>query len=182
MWIGEQIDEYGIGNGISLLIMAGILAAMPGAGYSFAKKMPPLPLGGAPGGKLGIEKLLMLAAMFVAVVIGVVYITLGQRRIPMQSAKTRAWPKGVWRHATIFALKSQSSRWSCRLFFASSLLMLPTIFFHTAVKSSVGGWQLLRSFFLTGQAAPLKGIRFSYVLLLRSFDLLFLLLLDGNYV
>ncbi len=33
MWLGEQIDEFGIGNGISLLIMAGILAGMPGAGY-----------------------------------------------------------------------------------------------------------------------------------------------------
>ena len=34
MWLGEQIDEYGIGNGISLLIMAGILASMPGAGVT----------------------------------------------------------------------------------------------------------------------------------------------------
>ena len=34
MWLGEQIDEYGIGNGISLIIMAGILAGMPGAGYA----------------------------------------------------------------------------------------------------------------------------------------------------
>ena len=33
MWLGEQIDEFGIGNGISLLIMAGILARMPGAGW-----------------------------------------------------------------------------------------------------------------------------------------------------
>ena len=38
MWIGEQIDEFGIGNGISLLIMAGILAAMPGAGYELIQQ------------------------------------------------------------------------------------------------------------------------------------------------
>src|SRR3990170_2224882 len=38
MWLGEQIDEYGIGNGISLLIMAGILARMPGAGYSLLQQ------------------------------------------------------------------------------------------------------------------------------------------------
>ena len=85
MWLGEQIDEYGIGNGISLLIMAGILARMPGAGYELLQQAS-FELSGA-GGKLGIEGLIVLAVMFVAVVTGVVFITLGQRRIPMQSAK-----------------------------------------------------------------------------------------------
>ena len=37
MWLGEQIDEFGIGNGISLLIMAGILARMPAAGYQLLR-------------------------------------------------------------------------------------------------------------------------------------------------
>ena len=85
MWLGEQIDEFGIGNGISLLIMAGILARMPYAGYQLLQQAS-LELSGA-GTKLGIEDLIVLAVMFVAVVTGVVFITLGQRRIPMQSAK-----------------------------------------------------------------------------------------------
>jgi preprotein translocase subunit SecY len=85
MWLGEQIDEFGIGNGISLLIMAGILAGMPGAGWQLLQESS-LELGGS-GANLGIEGLLILAAMFILVVTGVVYITLGQRRIPMQSAK-----------------------------------------------------------------------------------------------
>ena len=85
MWIGEQIDEFGIGNGISLLIMAGILSSMPGAGKQLLDSAS-LELSGG-SGKLGIESLLILAVMFVAVIAGVVYITLGQRRIPMQSAK-----------------------------------------------------------------------------------------------
>ncbi len=85
MWLGEQIDEFGIGNGISLLIMAGILARMPGAGWQLLQQAS-LELGGGSSG-LGIEGLLLLACMFVAVVMGVVYITLGQRQIPMQSAK-----------------------------------------------------------------------------------------------
>src|SRR5436853_127539 len=51
MWLGEQIDEFGIGNGISLLIMAGILARMPAAGYTLLKPMfeQGVQLGGAGG-------------------------------------------------------------------------------------------------------------------------------------
>ena len=41
MWLGEQIDEFGIGNGISLIIMAGILAGMPGAGYDLLQVVEP---------------------------------------------------------------------------------------------------------------------------------------------
>ena len=86
MWLGEQIDEYGIGNGISLLIMAGILAVMPGAltGLFANAKFE---LTGLDSGIVGVESMIILAFLFVAVVFGVVFITLGQRRIPMQSAK-----------------------------------------------------------------------------------------------
>ncbi|MCH2113462.1 MAG: preprotein translocase subunit SecY [Pirellulales bacterium] len=127
MWIGEQIDEYGIGNGISLLIMAGILAAMPGAGYDLLKQAT-LALGGGPGGKLGVEKLLLLAAMFVAVVVGVVYITLGQRRIPMQSAKHVRGRKVYGGTRQYLPLKVNQAG-VMPIIFASSLLMLPSIFF-----------------------------------------------------
>jgi len=86
MWLGEQIDEYGIGNGISLLIMAGIVAQMPPALNGFLGNAT-LSLQGTSGGNVGLEKIIMLAAMFIAVVVGVVFITLAQRRIPTQSAK-----------------------------------------------------------------------------------------------
>ena len=85
MWLGEQIDEFGIGNGISLLIMAGILAGMPSALIELGSDTS-WELGGG-GGKMGIETLLVLAALFVSVVAGVVFMTQGQRRIPTQSAK-----------------------------------------------------------------------------------------------
>ncbi len=127
MWIGEQIDEFGIGNGISLLIMAGILAAMPGAGYELIKQAS-LELGGGSGGKLGIEQLLMLAAMFVAVVAGVVYITLGQRRIPMQSAKHVRGRKVYGGTRQYLPLKVNQSG-VMPIIFASSLLMLPALVF-----------------------------------------------------
>lgn len=86
MWLGEQIDEYGIGNGISLLIMAGILAAMPGAFTSLASKFEPT-LTGFGGNTIGIELVLVLAALFIGVVVGTVYVMQAQRRIPTQSAK-----------------------------------------------------------------------------------------------
>ena len=85
MWLGEQIDEFGIGNGISLLIMAGILAGMPSALVELGSDTT-WELGGG-GGKMGVETLLVLAALFVGVVAGVVFMTQGQRRIPTQSAK-----------------------------------------------------------------------------------------------
>src|SRR5712671_505857 len=85
MWIGEQIDEYGIGNGISLLIMAGILSRMPGAVYDLIFTKAQFGLAGF--GQIGVETLIVLVFLFVAVVFGVVFITQGQRRIPTQSAK-----------------------------------------------------------------------------------------------
>jgi len=127
MWVGEQIDEYGIGNGISLLIMAGILAAMPGAGLELLQ-MASLELGGGPGGQLGIEALLMLALMFVAVVVGVVYITMGQRRIPMQSAKHVRGRKVFGGTRQYLPLKVNQAG-VMPIIFASSLLMLPMLVF-----------------------------------------------------
>ena len=85
MWLGEQIDEYGIGNGISLIIMAGILARMPWAVYQLWQNVD-LKVG-ATTGAIGPAKLLFLAAAFVFVVAGAILITQGQRRIPIQQAK-----------------------------------------------------------------------------------------------
>jgi preprotein translocase subunit SecY len=85
MWIGEQIDAYGIGNGISLLIMAGIIARMPDAGAQLLR--PAFQHGIALGTESGIDRFILLAVLFVVVVIWVIAITEGQRRIPIQSAK-----------------------------------------------------------------------------------------------
>ncbi|MCH8960370.1 MAG: preprotein translocase subunit SecY, partial [Bacteroidetes bacterium] len=131
MWIGEQIDEFGIGNGISLLIMAGILAAMPGAGLQLIEEST-LELGGGQG-KLGIESLLMLACMFVAVVVGVVYITLGQRRIPMQSAKHVRGRRVFGGTRQYLPLKVNQAG-VMPIIFASSLLMLPMMIFGQISK------------------------------------------------
>lgn len=85
MWLGEQIDEYGIGNGISLIIMAGIIARMPWAVQSLWHNVDFR--FGAPAGSVGPAKLLFLVLAFVSVVAGAILITQGQRRIPIQQAK-----------------------------------------------------------------------------------------------
>ncbi|MEM9185265.1 MAG: preprotein translocase subunit SecY, partial [Planctomycetota bacterium] len=126
MWLGEQIDEYGIGNGISLLIMAGILAQMPIAGYELLSNATPT-LGDATG-KLDPPKLILLAAIFVAVVAGVVFITLGQRRIPMQSAKHQRGRKQAGGGRSYLPLKVNQAG-VMPIIFASSLMMFPLIVF-----------------------------------------------------
>ena len=85
MWLGEQIDEYGIGSGISLIIMAGIVSRMPWAIRSLWENVD-LRVG-APAGSIGPAKLLFLIGAFVFVVAGAILITQGQRRIPIQQAK-----------------------------------------------------------------------------------------------
>jgi preprotein translocase subunit SecY len=138
MWLGEQIDEFGIGNGISLLIMAGILASMPGAGWQLLN-MASLELGGG-GTKLGIEGLLLLACMFVLVVMGVVFITLGQRRIPMQSAK-HVRGRRVYGGTRQYLPLKVNQAGVMPIIFASSLLMFPMLIF-TQLKNTTGteGW------------------------------------------
>ncbi|MEO0476296.1 MAG: preprotein translocase subunit SecY [Planctomycetota bacterium] len=136
MWLGEQIDEYGIGNGISLLIMAGILAQMPFAGYQLYQQSS-LTLGET--AKLDPPRLLMLAAMFIAVVVGTVYITLGQRRITMQSAKHQRGRRMVGGGKSYLPLKVNQAG-VMPIIFASSLLMFPALLL-TQVAGFAQGWE-----------------------------------------
>jgi preprotein translocase subunit SecY len=135
MWLGEQIDEFGIGNGISLLIMAGILARMPAAGLQLLQRAD-LELASS-GTNLGVEDLIVLAAMFVAVVTGVVFITLGQRRIPMQSAKHVRGRRVFGGTRQYLPLKVNQAG-VMPIIFASSLLMFPMIIFQNLANWSSG--------------------------------------------
>ena len=134
MWLGEQIDEYGIGNGISLLIMAGILAQMPAAGYQLFERAT-LTLGDS--SKLDPPKLIMLAAMFLAVVAGTVFITLGQRRITMQSAKHQ---RGRQVGGKSYLPLKVNQAGVMPIIFASSLLMFPALVFQQ-FTSMANGWE-----------------------------------------
>ena len=148
MWLGEQIDEYGIGNGISLLIMAGILARMPGAGIKLLQGAK-LQLGAAQG-ETGIETLLVLAALFVGVIFGIVFITQGQRRIPTQSAK-HVRGRRVYGGTRQYLPLRVNQAGVMPIIFASSLLMLPSILF-TYLARSYPFWRPLEDAFTRGNS------------------------------
>ena len=148
MWVGEQIDEYGIGNGISLIIMAGIVARIPDA-TSQLLFLPNgqfnwnvLTLGGGTGHDVTFEKLLVLICLFVFVVVAVIYITEGQRRIPTQSAK-HVRGRRVWGGTRQYLPLRINAAGVMPVIFASSLLMLPLFVFrvmHNWTDNRVLGW------------------------------------------
>ncbi len=126
MWIGEQIDAYGIGNGISLLIMAGILSRMP---EIVRKWVEGIRDGGLTiGSNYGIERLLVMAAVFVSVIAVVVFITQGQRRIPIQSAKHVRGRRVMGGNRQWLPLRVNQSG-VMPIIFSSSLLMIPFFLF-----------------------------------------------------
>ena len=127
MWIGEQIDAFGIGNGISLLIMAGILARMPEAGWS--QLQPVLQQGLAIGTETGPERLLLLVGLFVGVVVWVIWITRAERRIPIQSAKHVRGRRVMGGQRQHLPLRVNQAG-VMPIIFASSLLMFPMLLFQ----------------------------------------------------
>ncbi|QOV88218.1 preprotein translocase subunit SecY [Humisphaera borealis] len=86
MWLGEQIDEYGLGNGISLLILAGIVARMPFA-LTLLAQQTNFTAVNDPSRPIGIGHILFLMFAFVFIIAGSILITQAQRRIPIQQAK-----------------------------------------------------------------------------------------------
>lgn len=122
MWIGEQIDTYGIGNGISLLIMGGILAQMPTVAGAWISKIAQN--GVRIGEETGIEKLLVMVIIFVGVIVCVIFITQGQRKIPIQSARHVRGRKVMGGQRQWLPLRVNQAG-VMPIIFASSLLLLP---------------------------------------------------------
>jgi len=124
MWLGEQIDEYGIGNGISLLIMAGIVSRMPWA-VKIVYENADFRVGAATG-KYGPPVIMFLVVAFVFVVAGAILITQGQRRIPIQQAKQMRGRRmyGGQRHYLPLRVNHGGVM---PIIFASSLMMFPPI-------------------------------------------------------
>src|SRR5689334_4076141 len=86
MWLGEQIDEYGLGNGISLIILAGIVARIPNAIIELGREAKNASAQGGSSTEM-FGKIVFLICSFVFVVAGSILITQAQRRIPVQQAK-----------------------------------------------------------------------------------------------
>jgi preprotein translocase subunit SecY len=139
MWLGEQIDEYGIGNGISLIIMAGIVSRIPEAtgimlfepGTTTIKESL-LTLGGG-SGDTSFEMLLVLIFLFLAVVVGVIAITKAQRRIPTQSAKHVRGRRTFGGTRNFLPMKVNAAG-VMPVIFASTLLIVPGFLFATLAQ------------------------------------------------
>ncbi|MDP2168314.1 MAG: preprotein translocase subunit SecY [Thermodesulfovibrionales bacterium] len=116
MWLGEQITERGIGNGISLIIFAGIVASIPNAlitSYSLMK-----------AGELSLFLVLLVAGLMVAVIAVIIYVERGQRKIPVQYAKRVVGRKVFGGQSTHLPLKVNTSGVIPPIF-ASSIIMFP---------------------------------------------------------
>jgi preprotein translocase subunit SecY len=116
MWLGEQMTERGIGNGISLLIFAGIVAGLPGAVVHT--------LGMASNGELTLIKLLMVFGLALAVTAFVVFMERAQRRITVNYARRSGGQKAYMNQSSNLPLKINMSGVIPPIF-ASSLLMFP---------------------------------------------------------
>ena len=136
MWIGEQIDEYGIGNGISLLIMAGILARVPVAMKGLWENSTSKLTAGA-GQVRRSSRSCLLLGLFIAVVVGVIAITESQRRIPTQSAKHVRGRRVFGGTRQYLPLKVNQAG-VMPIIFASSLLIFPSIVFKSLAKMTEG--------------------------------------------
>ena len=116
MWLGEQITERGIGNGISLIIFAGIVARMPSALINTVQLIKT--------GELPFILVVLLAVVMVAVVAVIIFMERAQRRIPVQYARRVVGRKMYGGQSTHLPLKVNVSGVIPPIF-ASSLLMFP---------------------------------------------------------
>ena len=116
MWIGEQITAYGIGNGISLIIFAGIVARLPDGLQTIYQYIQT--------GTINMFQAFLFAVIAIAMIAVVVAVTQGQRRIPIQYAKRVVGRKMYGGHSTFLPLKVNQAG-VIPLIFASSVLMFP---------------------------------------------------------
>lgn len=138
MWLGEQITERGIGNGISLIIFIGIIAALPGAAIAeiegaFGVTASPL---------LPILKEVIVFGVLIAIIAAVILITQGARRIPVQYAKRQIGRK-VYGGQTNYIPLRVNTAGVMPIIFAQALMFIPQTlvgFFDTEAIRTVAAW------------------------------------------
>jgi len=137
MWLGEQIDKYGIGNGVSLILTAGIISQMPNAVYWVIDNLEVSQQAETAG--IGLVGVIFLLAAFGFVVAGAILITVAQRRIPIQQAKhTRG--RMVYGGQKHYLPLRVNHAGVMPIIFASSLMIFPSaIFGWLATTASAEG-------------------------------------------
>lgn len=132
MWLGEKINENGIGNGISLIIFGGIIARLPSGIHEIWIKVTE--------GEMGILTLILFVILAVLIIIGIIEIQQGQRRIPVQYAKRVVGRKMYGGQSTHIPLKVNQAG-VIPVIFAMSFLQFPlTITYFMSADSDAAMW------------------------------------------
>jgi preprotein translocase subunit SecY len=143
MWIGEMITEHGIGNGISLIIFAGIVSRMPSQIGGVVQELT--------GGIIGYFNILLFIVLALAIIVAIIAVNEGQRRLPVQYAKRMVGRKMYGGQSTFLPLKVNAAG-VIPIIFAMSLMMFP---------ATIGSWmsqtgafnQFLNNYFNFGSPA-----------------------------
>jgi preprotein translocase subunit SecY len=159
MWLGEQITEHGIGNGISIIIFAGIVAAFPTAGRQIYET---LFLNAGDALFLNIVKVVIILLVIIAIIAGVIFVQQGVRKIPVQYAKRVVGRKMYGGQSTHLPIKVNAAG-VIPVIFALSLLTFPATIAQFWRGNVVADWVITN----LNYNAPL-GMVF-YVLLIIGF-------------
>ncbi len=120
MWMGEQITEKGIGQGVSLIIFASIMARLP---YDVERTALMFSVSGRETA-IGLVNVIALLAIFLATVVGIIYVTQGIRRVPVQHAKRTVGNRSTPASSSFLPFKVNTAG-VIPIIFAISLLMFP---------------------------------------------------------
>ena len=131
MWIGERITENGIGNGISLLIMAGIVSNM----FNWSRQA----VVGLIDGTVGIIAVLVVVLAFLVMIVAITYVDMGERRIPVQYAKRMVGRKMYGGQSTHIPMKLNSTG-VMPLIFGFAILQFPATIFAFFPTSGINLW------------------------------------------
>jgi len=132
MWLGEQVDQYGIGNGISIIITAGIIDSIPTALWQTYLLLSPFDPARQ---QLAWWKFALMLVLFVGTVVGVILIIQGQRKIPVQYAKQIRGNRMYGGQSTYLPLKVNQAG-VIPIIFAQSIILFPaTVAGFTGIKA-----------------------------------------------
>ena len=131
MWIGERITENGLGNGISLLIMAGIVSNM----FNWARQA----ILGIFAGTVGIIAVLVVLVAFLVMIVAITYVDMGERRVPVQYAKRMVGRKMYGGQSTHIPMKINSTG-VMPLIFGFAILQFPATIFAFFPTSGLNLW------------------------------------------
>lgn len=135
MWIGEQITEKGVGNGVSLIITLGILSSLPSI---IGRVVSQLGLESQDVGSLSMLSVLVMLALFVFIVIGTILVIQGERRIPLQYARRVVGMREMQGSGAPFLPLKVNYAGVIPVIFASAFLTFPAIVFQFLAKGAWG--------------------------------------------